>query len=191
MVHRGIVDAVKEDKLIDKVCSKRIKEACKTLNNISKLGLNKGKSSPENNTNKTKLSCMYVNARSLVNKREELELAVEQRDYDIIGFSESWLTDSISDAEVELAGYKIIRKDRVSNVKTRGGGVVWYFKDGINVVLRDEICSDKFPEAIFCSIESNGDKTLLGLCYRPPDSLVDNDEGLYSLFEQACDGDNN
>ena len=76
-------------------------------------------------------------------------------------------------------------------MKTRGGGVAWYFKDSVNVILRDEINNDKFPEAIFCTVESNSEKTLLGLCYRPPDSSAENDEGLFNLFEQACNENNN
>ena len=60
---------------------------------------------------------MYANVRSLVNKREELELVVEHEDYDVIGFSETWFNELNADAEVELAGYKILRRDRVHNVK--------------------------------------------------------------------------
>jgi Endonuclease-reverse transcriptase len=137
------------------------------------------------------LTCMYVNARSLVNKRDELELIAEQEDYSIIGITETWLTDSIENAEIELEGYKMLRKDRVSPIKTRGGGVLFYIKEYINVVQRDDICSTLFPESLFCTIESNGEKSLLGICYRPPDSTVDNDSGLFNLFEQACRDCNN
>lgn len=131
-----------------------------------------------------KIKCMYANARSLVNKREELELSVEQNSYDIIGFTETWLNEYINDAEIELQGYKIFRKDRKSDIKTRGGGVMLYIKDNINVVLREDICDDRFPEALFCSIESSGEKTLLGICYRPPDSSIENDSGLYNLINR-------
>ena len=131
-----------------------------------------------------KIKCMYSNARSIVNKREELELCVEQNRYDIMGFTESWLNEAIDDAEIELPGYKIFRKDRKSDIKTRGGGVILYIKDEINVVLNEDICDDRFPEALFCNIESSGEKTLLGICYRPPDSTIDNDAGLYNIINQ-------
>ena len=36
-----------------------------------------------------KVKCMYTNVRSLVNKRDELELGVKQSSYDIIGFWET------------------------------------------------------------------------------------------------------
>src|SRR5579872_4714993 len=133
-----------------------------------------------------RLSCMFVNARSLINKREELELIAEEEGYHVIGVIETWLNSSIDNAEIELAGYQVFRKDRVSQEKTRGGGVLLYFKGDINVVERDDICNAQFPESLFCTIENNGEKTLLGLCYRPPNSTVDNDAGLFNLFEQAC-----
>ena len=44
---------------------------------------------------------------------------------------------------------------------------------------------------MFCIIENKGEKTLLGICYRTPDSTVDNDAGLFNLFEQACQDCNN
>ena len=115
---------------------------------------------------------------------------IEQGDFDILGFTETWLTDSIADVEIELTGYKIFRKDRVSNVKTQGGGVLWYIKDDINIVLRDDIHNSLFPEAIFCSIISDKEKTLIGLCSRPPDSSLDNHEGLFNILEQASKDNN-
>ena len=134
---------------------------------------------------------MFVNARSIINKREELELIVEQEEYDLIGVVETWLTNSIDNAEVELTGYQIFRKDRVNQDKARGGGVLFYIKEDINVVQRDDICNAQFPESLFCTIENNGDKTLLGICYRTPDSTLDNDTGLFNLFELACEDCNN
>ena len=38
-----------------------------------------------------KLSCMCFNARSIVNKREELELYLSEQDLDIVGITETWL----------------------------------------------------------------------------------------------------
>jgi len=79
---------------------------------------------------------MIVNARSSSNKREELELIAEQEGYDIIGITETWLTSLVENAELELQGYRILRKDRDSQVKTRGGGVLIYIREEINVVQR-------------------------------------------------------
>ena len=104
------------------------------------------------------MNCMFVNSRSIVNKREELELITEDEGYEIIGIVETWLNDSIDNAEIELAGYKIFRKDRISQNKTRGCGILLYIKEDINVVQRDDICNVQFPESLFCTIEAMGRK---------------------------------
>ena len=134
---------------------------------------------------KSNLSCFLINARSIVNKRDELELYIAQENIDILGITESWLNDSILDSEIDLEGYTLLRRDRNNNIKSRGGGVLFYVRNTINVVVRDEIANDKFPECIFFSIEQNCVSTLVGICYRPPDNSADSDMGLYDILGKA------
>ena len=65
--------------------------------------------------------CVCLNARSIVNKRNELNIMVEDIDPHIIGITESWATPDISDAELGMTGYVMFRKDRLGR---RGGGVI-------------------------------------------------------------------
>ncbi len=44
----------------------------------------------------------------------------------LIGITESWANNDITDAELGLAGYVMFRKDRIGR---RGGGVLLYIKD--------------------------------------------------------------
>ena len=46
--------------------------------------------------------CVCLNARSIVNKRNELNIMVEDIDPHIIGITESWATPDISDAELGM-----------------------------------------------------------------------------------------
>ena len=46
----------------------------------------------------------------------------------IIGITESWANNDITDAELGLEGYVMFRKDRI---RRRGGGVLLYIKDTI------------------------------------------------------------
>ena len=46
----------------------------------------------------------------------------------IIGITESWANNDITDAELGLEGYAMFRKDRMGR---RGGGVLLYIKDTI------------------------------------------------------------
>ena len=76
----------------------------------------------------------------------------------------------------------MLRKDRVSGEKLRGGGVLLYIKSSSSVVFRDELWDPLFPESIWCNIEIGGEKTLIGNCYRPPDSSTMEDAALYNLL---------
>jgi hypothetical protein len=147
-----------------------------TKNSGKKVMQNKGQG---------KLKCFYANVRSIVNKRDELELYMFEESPDIIGITETWATDNIEDSELSLDGYVMLRRDRVVGVKLKGGGVLLYVKNSLDVVIRDDIADDKFPECIWCDVKFNGEKTLVGLCYRAPDSSKIEDEGLYRLITRA------
>ena len=79
-------------------------------------------------------SIILANIRSLRNKMDMLHarcrLERAFRDICIIALTETWLDGSISDNEVTLDGFTIIRSDRtVQSGKTRGGGVCFYIND--------------------------------------------------------------
>ena len=63
--------------------------------------------------------CVCLNARSIVNKKNELNIMVEDVDPHIIGITESWANIDITDAELGLTGYVMFRKDPIGR---RGGG---------------------------------------------------------------------
>ena len=44
----------------------------------------------------------------------------------VVGITESWLTENNSNEEVEMEGYKLVRRDREGK---RGGGVLVYIKE--------------------------------------------------------------
>ena len=46
----------------------------------------------------------------------------------IIGITESWANNDITDAELGLAGYVMFRKDRMGMI---GGGMLLYIKENI------------------------------------------------------------
>ena len=72
--------------------------------------------------------CVCLNARSIVNKRNELNIMVEYIDPHIIGITESWANTDMTDAELGLPGYVMFRTDRIGR---RGGGVILYVKESI------------------------------------------------------------
>ena len=72
--------------------------------------------------------CVYLNARSIVNKKNKLNIMVEDINPHIIDITESWAIKDISDAELGLTGYIMFRRDRI---RRRGGGVILYIKESI------------------------------------------------------------
>ena len=129
-----------------------------------------------------------MNARSIVNKQKELEMTVIEENLDLVVITETWLSNKISDEEISINGYTLIRKDRSDINKSRGGGVAMYVKNELNPLCKPEINGDNFSESVWCSIRCGREDTLLGVCYRAPDSTVHNDEKLYKLISEVSKG---
>ena len=131
-----------------------------------------------------KLSCVLVNARSIGNKLEELQLCAAVEKPNILAITESWGKEEIVDGEISLPGYTLFRRDRKDG--RRGGGVLLYLDSRLKVIEREDICSTKFTECIWCEVEFDKLKTLIGICYRPPDSTEIEDEGLLDIINKAA-----
>ena len=72
------------------------------------------------------LKCLYLNARSLVNKIDYFRAEIQSRDPDIIGITETWGHKDIFDGEINVNDeYNLYRKDRVEQ---KGGGVFQFQK---------------------------------------------------------------
>ena len=119
--------------------------------------------------------CVCLNARSIVNKKNELNIMVEDIDPHIIGITESWANIDITDAELGLTGYVMFRKDRIGR---RGEGVILYVKESIQayeIKLEREADCDK---AVWCKIVSGNSKLTIGLVYRSPNINEEDNKGV-------------
>ena len=94
---------------------------------------------------------MCLNARSIVNKKNELNIMVEDIDPHIIGITESWANTDLTNAELGLTGYIMFRRDRIGR---RGGGVILYIKESIQAYeIKSERKADYY-EAVWCKLVS-------------------------------------
>ena len=119
------------------VCQRRLK----------KVQADSGCKGIQGNTSKAELKCVCLNARSIINKKNELDIMVDEIKPHIIGITESWANNDITDAELGLEGYVMFRKDRMGK---RGRGVLLYIKETIpayEVQLHEEA-----DEAIWCKL---------------------------------------
>src|SRR3989442_12246901 len=118
------------------------------------------------------INIIYFNARSLRNKIDELRILASQLYPDIIAVVESWLTDDNLDGEISIANYNLLRRDRCHDSKTKGGGLVIYFRQEIPFV---DIAAVIFPniEYMWVKINFKSCKAIhIGLFYRPPDCVA-------------------
>ena len=127
--------------------------------------------------NKRGLHCIHLNARSLLPKIHELRHIVQKTSAFIIGITESWLDSTISDSEINIPGYIVVRQDR----NREGGGVCIFIKEDLAFNHRKDLYHEKL-EMVWVEILFPHCKPLLiGSCYRPPDM-----SDFYKLFEECC-----
>ena len=66
----------------------------------------------------------HLNVNRLFNKLDSVKELIDKYSFDILALSETWLTSEISDSEIFIKGYLIVRKDRQHSSKACGGGVL-------------------------------------------------------------------
>lgn len=87
---------------------------------------------------KSKLHIAHLNIRSVKERNHLIQLRelAGEKNYDVIAISESWLNSTTKSAEVEIAGYKLTRLDRL---KKKGGGVCIYTRSSLKIKRLNEI----------------------------------------------------
>ena len=140
----------------------------------------------QGNTSKSEIKCVCLNARSIINKKTELNIMVDDIKPHIIGITESWANNDITNAELGLEGYVMFRKDRIGR---RGGGVLLYIKDTIpayEVQLHEEADCN---EAIWCNLVTGHTTVIIGVVYRCPNITKQNNEKIHNAINEVSKGD--
>ena len=130
--------------------------------------------------------CVCLNARSIVNKINELNIMVEDIDPHIIGITESWATPDISDAELGKTGYVMFRKDRLGR---RGGGVILYIKESIQAYEIQLEKEAECEEAVWCNIVTGNSTLTVGLVYRSPNISIEENEKMHNAMKEVSKRD--
>ena len=131
---------------------------------------------------KPELRVLYLNAQSIINKKDELSLVIDNNYPDIIGITESWANSQILDSELMVKGYRFFRSDRKDTTFGRGGGVLLYIKENIIVKERKDLEYDQIGSSVWVDVsikEKTTNKVTVGLVYRSPNNTEANDDLLY------------
>ena len=80
----------------------------------------------KNRSKDTSLHILYHNVKSLYKKFHYYESLNLTSCIDIFSVSETWLKPELPDQMISLLGFNLVRCDRKSVTKTRGGGATLY-----------------------------------------------------------------
>ena len=112
---------------------------------------------------------MYGNARSVVNKIDELRALVVDAQPDIVCITESWSNESHTNVFFKLDGYDLInRRDRSDTDSGAGGGILTYVRSGLKCPESRLPMYDAFNQCCAISVPINGSKSIeIIVVYRP------------------------
>ena len=122
------------------------------------------------------LSFVHYNVQSIVPKLDIL--LAELYEFDILAFSETWLSPSVNNDDLLMQSYQIPeRKDRVGD---NHGGVMLYVKESIHYTRRNDL-EPIGTECLWIELTLKHKHLLFGLFYRPPNS----DSAYFSSIEDS------
>ena len=128
------------------------------------------------------LSFVHYNVQSIFSKLELLE--TELIEFDVLAFTETWLSPSTDTNEVLLHSFNTPeRKDREGD---NHGGVMIYVKDCLHYRRRADLESRNI-ESIWIELSNNHKRVLFGLFYRPPNSDSNYFSGIEDSIALAVD----
>ena len=112
---------------------------------------------------KSGLHFIHININSLIPKIDEIRSIAYRTNGAIIGITESKLDDSVTNSEIDIDNYVLIRNDR----NRKGGGVACYIRKDINFTQKSVFNNE--IENIFIDILLPKTKPFtVGIFYRPP-----------------------
>jgi hypothetical protein len=121
----------------------------------------------------------YQNVRGLRTKQFELYSNVCSTDYNILCLTETWLNDLCFDHNLFPDSYKVLRSDRVSANKTRGGGVLTALSSRTRSFKR-RYDLESYDECVWVEISTQDNQNLpIGNHYFP---LIPNLKSLPIIF---------
>ena len=109
------------------------------------------------------LHFLHINVNSLLSKIDELRDIASRTKPAILGITESKLDNTVTDQEVNICGYSILRKDRNRN----GGGVACYIRSDLCFNRKNTI-SNSIEHIFFDLLIPKLKPISIGIFYRPP-----------------------
>ena len=135
--------------------------------------------------NRKGLHFIHINARSLLPKLSELKIIADSSKAAVISITETWIDDTISNAELKIDGYNILRQDRSRS----GGGVCAYIREDLAFNPRTDLFNEHVEAIWFEILLPKCKPIVVGTCYRPPKDkdFLEHFESIMSLIRTDCE----
>ena len=113
---------------------------------------------------------LYTNARSILNKIDDLRTSVTDLQPDFVCICESFVKHDISEAYLSLDGYQlIVRQDGRDTVEGKCRGLLIYVREGINAAKIESKDFEGVIEMAGVTVPwGRGESLSIILVYRPP-----------------------
>ena len=112
----------------------------------------------------------HLNIRSLVKNIDQLRIYLSNQKYNILSINETMLdTSTISNYEINISGYDIVRTDRNRN----GGGVALYVRNVIDYKIRNYLRTENLETITIEVCPPKAKSFFVNTWYRPPDASIE------------------
>ncbi|KAF8568225.1 hypothetical protein P879_08155 [Paragonimus westermani] len=127
-------------------------------------------------TSRSPVSRLYTNTQGLLSKLAEFRDTMASGTFSLVGLTETWLTDIITDAEIAIPGFSVLRSDRGS----QGGGVALCYSTQLKLTVMNDTPFQS-RETLWCVLPLNATGLcLVAVIYRPPNNSPEADTLLLS-----------
>ena len=117
-------------------------------------------------------------------KVDDFKILLIEEGYDMVFVTESWTQAHIGDAEINVEGYDLFRKDRKTS---RGGGCLIFTKKHLKITLIEDLTFNFESESVWCMCKTCDYELAIGVCYRNPSACDIEEENLHDCIKVACD----
>jgi hypothetical protein len=133
----------------------------------------------------SKLKCYYFNARSILNKIDDLRHIISSSNFDLIFITETWLTENFENSFLlNNTSYSIMRHDRATQ---KGGGVACIYKKLVTPIPVVHAVQNEFHDIIAFDVKTEKEKIRFCVVYFPPNHAQDDEKKLKESLDKICD----
>ncbi len=125
--------------------------------------------------NHSHISVLYMNARSLLPKRDEILAYVAMKKPDVIAITETWIRPDYLMSEFSITGYESFHKKWVH----KRGGDIYYSKNTLSAAKLEKQDADNYDSVYVDITTKRNRKLIFGTVYGPPKLQAADDTALY------------